>query len=317
MTAPMFHVKVPATSANLGPGFDCLGIALGLFNEMTLTSNRAFQVEITGEACDLLPTDRTNTVVQAIDVLLDEVDATKVPRDFHLLLKNSIPVGSGLGSSASAIVGGLLLGSALIKHYEPSKEPAKRRLLELASALEGHPDNVSPALYGGASLTWQEEGELRYIPVPTPAALSFVVATPYFALPTEMSRQVVPLQVSRADAVYNIAQASRLMIALCTGQLHLLRGGYGDRLHEPYRQRLIPGFQDVARAAIRKGALATTLSGAGPSLLAWCDDERIAWTVADEMTIVWREHGIPCRTDVFAVWQAATTAETYTENAST
>lgn len=305
--APLFSVKVPATSANLGPGFDCLGIAIGLFNEMTLRIQPAFEIEMTGIASDALPKDRTNAVVQAIDTILADAEAVHVPRNFRLHLNNHIPVGSGLGSSASAIVGGLLLGQALIAYYEPEKTPNRRRILELAAAIEGHPDNVSPALFGGASLTWlDDEGELRYIRVPTPSGLFFVVATPSFALPTEISRQVVPTQVARADAVFNIAQASRLMIALCTGDLQLLRGGYGDRLHEPFRKKLIPGFHEVAHAAHIKGALATTLSGAGPSLFAWCDAERTAWQVADEMTLTWREHGIPCRTDVFSAWQSET-----------
>ena len=122
---------------------------------------------------------------------------------------------------------------------------------------------------------------------------------PYFTLHTEQSRTVVPSTVTRADAVYNIAQASRLTLALCTGNLELLRGGFSDRLHEPYRRSLVPGYDDVRHAALRSGALALTLSGAGPSLLAWCTDEVAAWQVADQMTLSWRENGIPCRTEVY------------------
>jgi homoserine kinase len=309
MSQYRIEVRVPATSANLGPGFDCLGIALNLFNTMTLISDCPFEVIIQGEAADQLPTTRKNVVVQAIDRVLQYVHAQLVPRDFRLILQNDIPVAAGLGSSASAIVGGLLLGNALVASYEPEKRLGKKDILALATQIEGHPDNVSPALFGGGSLTWQEATDLRYIRFPVPSSLHFVVATPYFPLLTETSRSVVPVRVERMDAVYNIAQASRLMIALCTGNLDLLRGGFGDKLHEPYRRALIPGCPDVQKSAIRGGALATTLSGAGPSLLAWCDSPESAWNVADEMTLAWREHGIPCRTEVFTVCNRETEAE--------
>jgi homoserine kinase len=302
-------VSVPATSANLGPGFDCLGIALNLFNTMKLVSNSPFEVVIKGEAADQLPRTRENAVVQAIDRILEYVQAESVPRDFRLILQNDIPVAAGLGSSASAIVGGLMLGNGLVACYEPEKCLSSKDILALATQIEGHPDNVSPAIFGGGSLTWQDATDLRYIRFPVPSSLHFVVATPYFPLLTETSRSVVPVRVERADAVYNIAQASRLMIALCTGNLDLLRGGFGDRLHEPYRRALIPGCPEVQKSAIRGGAIATTLSGAGPSLLAWCDSSESAWSVADEMTLAWREHGIPCRTEVFSTCNRETEVE--------
>ncbi len=306
MSLVKFKVDVPATSANLGPGFDCLGIALQLFNHMTLVPNDSFEVQIEGEAAEQLPTTRENVVVKAIDRVIDYVRAEKVPREYRLVLQNDIPVAAGLGSSASAIVGGLLLGNTLVAHFEPQRQLTKKQILGLATEIEGHPDNVSSAIFGGGSLTWQDGTDLRYVKIPLPASLWFVVATPYFQLLTETSRHVVPIKVDRADAVYNIAQASRLMIALCTGDLNLLRGGFGDKLHEPYRRALIPGCQEVQRAAVRGGAVATTLSGAGPSLLAWCDSNDIAWKVADEMTLAWREHGIPCRTEVFSACNAET-----------
>lgn len=307
MTAPKFSVKVPATSANLGPGFDCLGIALELHNELTVYCEEPFAIELQGASLQSLPLDRSNTVVQAMDKLFDFVSVQAVPRDFRLVLDNHIPIAAGLGSSASAIVGGLMLANAMVAHYEPNRQVTQREILALATEMEGHPDNVSPAIYGGASLTWMDtNAELRYIPIPLPDSLYFVVATPYFPLLTEKSRYVVPLTVSRGDAVYNIAQTARLMIALTTNQLDLLRGGFGDKLHEPYRRPLIPGCQEVQRAAVRAGALTTTLSGAGPSLLAWSDSETLAWKIADEMTLTWRELGIPCDTDVFRAWMQPT-----------
>jgi homoserine kinase len=304
--SPQFQVRVPATSANLGPGFDCLGIALCLFNEMTLVVDEPFSVTIYGEAENELPRDASNSVVQSIRTLLSRVGATQVPTEWRVILDNHIPIASGLGSSASAIVGGLLLANAMVAHYQPALALSTMELLRLATELEGHPDNVSPALFGGGSLTWFDVEELRYTAFPLPEELVFVVATPYFPLRTEVSRQVLPKTVSRADAVFNIAQTARLMIALSTHQLRLLRGGFGDKLHEPYRLPLIPGCLDVRRAALVAGALTTTLSGSGPSQLAWCDSEVTARQVADTMTLTWRENGMPCRTDLYHACQTPT-----------
>lgn len=293
-----FRVRVPATSANLGPGFDCMGLALDVYNEMSVETGRPFSIEITGESANLLPTTRENAVVQAMEALFARISGPEVDREWRLTLDNHIPVASGLGSSASAIVGGLLLANELVT--AAGGQPFTRReLLDLAVELEGHPDNVAPALTGGASLSYVDENGTHTIGIPVPEKLCFVVAVPYFTLHTEQSRTVVPSTVSRADAVFNIAQASRLTLALCTGNLELLRGGFADRLHEPYRRSLVPGYDDVRHAALRSGALALTLSGAGPSLLAWCTDEVVAWQVADQMTLSWREHGIPCRTEVY------------------
>jgi homoserine kinase len=306
MAGPVFHVQVPATSANLGPGFDCMGIALNVFNELTLRVGRPFAIHISGESASLLPRDRTNAVVQAMERLFERAGSDKIPREFELTLHNRIPVAAGLGSSASAIVGGLLLANALVAYYDPGKALRPSDLLALAVDIEGHPDNVAPALRGGAVLTCQDDNGLHTFAIPVPEHLCFVVAVPYFTLRTEESRTVVPSQVSRQDAVHNIAQAARLTLALATGNLDLLRGGFGDRLHEPYRLSLIPGYHEVKRAASRAGAITTTLSGAGPSMLAWCDSEYTAWQVADQMTLTWREHGVPCRTEVYQVCRRET-----------
>lgn len=305
--APSFTVQVPATSANLGPGFDCMGVALNLFNEMTVEAERPFEVDIEGESASLLPTNRDNAVVQTMQVLFDRVGAAAIP-DFKLRLVNRIPVASGLGSSATAIVGGLLLANALVEWYEPKRALSRTELQDLATELEGHPDNVTPALRGGACLICNDDkGGSQTFAIPVPDNLFFVVAVPYFMLPTKESRNVVPMTVPREDAVYNISQAARLALALGTGQLDILRGGFGDKLHEPYRRSLVPGWKDVHQKAIRAGAIATTLSGAGPSMLAWCDDESTAWQVADQMTLTWREHNIPARTEVYQASAKETT----------
>lgn len=304
-----FTVRVPATSANLGPGFDCMGIALNLFNEMTVEVGVPFSVVIEGESSSLLPANRENTVVKTMFTVFERTQSTQVPQDWRLTLTNHIPVASGLGSSATAIVGGILLANAMLEQYDPTRAMTRAGQLQLAAELEGHPDNVTPAMQGGACLICVDDHGAQTFPLPIPDHLFFVVAIPYFMLPTEESRNVVPRSVSRADAVYNVSQAARLVLALSSGQLEMLRIGFGDRLHEPYRRALIPGFAEVHKAATRAGAVTTTLSGAGPSVLAWCDNEAAAWQVADQMTLTWREHNVPCRTDVYQACKTETRVE--------
>lgn len=300
MTSGMrLSVRVPATSANLGPGFDCMGLALQLFNQFELTTGHPFALELEGESASLLPTDRSNVVVETMDRLFDTVGSTKAPRAWQLKMVNRIPVGSGLGSSAAAIVGGLLLANELLALFDPDRALTAQGLLQLATAIEGHPDNVTPALQGGACLSCPDGNAMHTFAIPIPTSLHFVVAVPYFALYTEESRKVVPQQLARADVVFNVAQAARLTLALTSGNLSILRHGFGDKLHEPYREPLIIGYAEVKKAALRAGALAVTLSGAGPSMLGWCDEEHVAWQVADQMTLAWREHGIPCRAEVY------------------
>ncbi len=304
-----FQVQVPATSANLGPGFDCMGIALTLYNDMAIEVGVPFAVELFGESSNLLPTDRSNAVVLAMDTLLNRVQSDRVPREWKVVCHNRIPVGAGLGSSASAIVGGLLLANALVSYFDPPRALSRADLLKIATEMEGHPDNVAPAFEGGGCLSCPDDQGHRTIPLPIPMNLHFVVAVPYFTLLTEESRRVLPQNISRRDAVYNVAQASRLTLALATGDLSLLKGGFGDRLHEPYRKALIPGYADVRRSALQAGAITTTLSGAGPSMLAWCDDEKVAWRVADQMTLAWREHNVPCRSEVFSISRQPTSVK--------
>lgn len=302
-------VRVPATSANLGPGFDCLGLALDLFNAFTLVLDDPFRIEVTGESAERLPRGEENVVVQAIRRVLQDAGlaAQSLPA-FSLHLDNQIPVSSGLGSSASAIVGGLVLGNALVREVAPHKELPLDRILAIATEIEGHPDNVAPALFGGGVLAFHDKAGLRTTPVPIPRELRFVAATPDFALSTEQARKVLPATYPRAEVVENIAQCARLMLALSTNDLDLLRGGLVDYLHEPYRRPLVPGAREVASAAVEAGAFAVTISGAGPTLLAWSTAEH-AITVADEMTLAWLNAGVPCRTLVLEPALCATTAQ--------
>ncbi|RIV26102.1 homoserine kinase [Alicyclobacillaceae bacterium I2511] len=295
---PRMRVRVPATTANLGPGFDSMGLALDLFNTVELYLNRSFTVTIHGESARLLPTDRSNVIVHTIDIVLEQSGTSKVPHNWDLHLDNQVPVASGLGSSATAIVSGLMLGNALLQHFDPARAYGENKLLAMAVDLEGHPDNVTPAMLGGAWLSVTEGGGPRSFPLPLPERLCFAVAVPNFPLRTEDARRVLPSHVPLTDAAANSAQAARLVLALSQDKLDWLRGSFRDYLHEQYRQNLIPGFVAVRKAALRAGALTTTLSGAGPTLLAWCDSNQIATQVADAMTLAWRESNVECATFV-------------------
>lgn len=316
MTAPMrsFHVEVPATTANLGPGFDCLGLALQLHNTFEVRLNSPFAIEVTGESADSLPKSDDNVVIRSMRTAIETAGrALSDFPSFALHLDNQIPVSSGLGSSASAIVGGLLLGNALVEHFYPGASLTRECILDLATDIEGHPDNVAPALMGGAVLAFHDKVGLRTTSIPIPSDLRFVAATPDFALSTEMARGVLPKDYPRSDVIENVSQCARLILALTKPDLDLLRGGLVDKIHEPYRKPLVAGADEVEHAAMTTGAFAVTLSGAGPTLLAWCKSDT-ATRVADEMTLAWRNYGISCRALVLQPVMSPTTVTWYDES---
>lgn len=288
-------VRVPATSANLGPGFDCLGMALDLHNTFKLFMHQPFAIEVAGESAERLPKTTDNVIVKAMHRVFRNVgiEPSQMP-SFALHVENQIPVSSGLGSSASAIVGGVVLGNSMVQLVRPELALHRDKLLAIATEIEGHPDNVAPALLGGGVLAFYDRAGLRTTPIPIPQDIRFVAATPNFALSTDMARRVLPTHYKRSDVVENVAQCARLMLALTKPDLDLLRGGLIDHLHEPYRRPLVPGADEVVTAAMEAGAYAVTLSGAGPTLLAWCRPDH-AVTIADEMTLAWLTAGTPCR----------------------
>lgn len=255
-------VTVPATTANLGPGFDCLGLALTLYNQVTFTDAAAtFAIHISGEGADWLPTDESNLVWQAAQRLFEVVG--KWPSGTHIELENGIPAGSGLGSSAAAVVAGLVAANTLV-----GGGLSRHELLELATEIEGHPDNVAPALFGGLTLINQTESglHLECIPVPT---LTAVIVLPDFTLPTAQARAALPAQITRQDAIFNIGRMGLLVRALQAGDHDKLRLAMQDRLHQPYRLPLVPGLVEAFAAAYSSGASGVALSGAGPSLIAF------------------------------------------------
>ncbi|MBX6771876.1 MAG: homoserine kinase [Chloroflexi bacterium] len=257
----MIIARVPATSANLGAGFDCLGIALDLYNDVALLPDRPFRVEVLGEGSDTLPRDRSNLAARTV-LRFFEILGRPSP-SFQLRLTNRIPLTGGLGSSSTAIVGALLVANRLAGDPLGPDE-----LLRLAVEIEGHPDNVAPALLGGLVLSVIADGRVVTARIPVPPDLRGVLFIPGFTISTRDARRRLPRRVSLEDAVFNIGRSSLLVAAMTTGRLELLRVATQDRLHQPYRQVLFPAMPLLFDAALKAGALGVWLSGAGSALMA-------------------------------------------------
>jgi homoserine kinase len=255
------RVTVPATSANVGPGFDVLGIALALHNVVELSEADDVTVDVEGEGQASLPRDEQNLVVRGARLVYE---AVKRPfGGLRVRQRNRIPPSRGLGSSASAWLAGILGANALLG------DPLDREaVMDLAVEREGHPDNLAAALHGGLTATcW--DAELRaVVALPAPTELEFAVLVPAFEASTHAARAALPPSYARAEAVYNVGRVALLVAAWSRGRWDLVGRAMGDRLHQPYRARaLFPWLEDVLGAARAAGALGAALSGAGPSVL--------------------------------------------------
>jgi homoserine kinase len=253
------RVSAPASSANLGPGYDCLGVALPLRNAVEVERRPgALEVTVLGEGEGVLPCDAMNLVVRSFAAVWDG------PLDgLAFRMRNEVPLQSGMGSSSAAIVTGLAAGLALAGRPHGSDE-----LIALAAPIEGHPDNVAAAIAGGFTLALDgAEPLLRRIE--PPGGLAFVLVVPDHELGTEESRKSLRPDVPRADAVYSLQRASLLVLALASGDLDALPRALDDRLHQPDRAALTPMFCELQEHLPALGAFGCTLSGAGPSTLVW------------------------------------------------
>ena len=285
-SAPHVSVTVPATTANLGPGFDCLGAALALYNRFrfTLTPDQTYSITTTGLAADRVVTDDRNLAYRAFLYFYQQIN--QVPPSVHLAIQLGVPLARGLGSSATAIVGGLVGANALA-----GSPLSQAEIMALAIDLEGHPDNVVPALLGGCRLAARSDADWTICDIPWHRDLVPVVATPDFELSTAEARRVLPATYERQDAIFNAAHLGLLLRGLQAGEADWLRTALQDRIHQPYRQPLIAGYGAVQAAALEAGAYGLVISGAGPSLLALTHSAQ-AIAVQSAMQSAWQNSGI-------------------------
>jgi len=281
-------ISVPATSANLGPGFDALGLALDLWNETTVTPAKEFAVKVTGEGADRLTSGRNNLIVRAAQRLAEHTRKPLPP--FHAESVNQIPLSSGMGSSSAAILTGLLAGNTLLEH-----PLSKEEILNLASEMEGHPDNVAPALLGGlvVSMIDTEAGKVIAHQIPMAMDLHITIVLPDFYITTKQARAALPKRISMKNAVHNISRAVLVTEAFRTGNLNLLGKAMTDTLHQPYRLKLIPGANTALEVAKEAGADAVALSGAGPSLIAFSSKAEAG--IGESMKRVFEAAGLAAR----------------------
>ena len=263
-------VKVPATSANLGPGFDCLGIALPIYNEITVEETvmpgSGIQINIIDEndSNDIMsiPKDENNIAFKAIDLLYNFIGQTA--SDLKITIKTEIPVTRGLGSSASVIVGGLIAANKLLG--EPADDDV---LLSIASEVEGHPDNVTPAMFGGFCISsLEEDGSVVYSKVEWPDDWKLTVIIPDYELDTAIARSVLPENISLQDAAFNIRKCALLVDSVYRKDAENMKKSLKDKLHQPYREKLIKGFKELSEFLDDKeDILGCVVSGAGPTIL--------------------------------------------------
>ena len=258
------RVIVPATSANCGPGFDVLGAACNLYNEFTYElTERGFELEVTGEGSGRLHASGKNLAFLAFFRLWNELTDRRYT-GLKVTMHNRIPLSRGLGSSSTAIVAGLMAAN-----YLTGSTLTRQQLVDYATEIEGHPDNVAPALLGGFTVSYMSHGKaasLRFVPK---KPLSFIAAVPAEPLSTARARQAIPEMVSHKDAVFNAGRSALLVSALLTGEYKFLPDALEDRLHQPYRMPLINGTQAVFKAARNAGAYGAIISGAGSTLMAY------------------------------------------------
>ncbi|MBO5447556.1 homoserine kinase [bacterium] len=266
-------VKVPATSANLGPGFDCMGIALPIYNtvtiEETVLPGTGVEINVIADSDAIdpmslshIPLDENSIIYKAVELLYNSIGQT--PSELKITIHSSIPVTRGLGSSSSVIVGALLAANELLGR--PADEAA---LLSIATEIEGHPDNVAPAILGGLIIAAQEDdGSVTYRKLEWPEEWAITVCVPDFELATEIARSVLPKEVPMKDAIFNAQRLAMLMYAVNTKDSELMKTALKDRLHQPYRMKLIPGLDKIMDNLKHiEDVLGCVISGAGSTIL--------------------------------------------------
>lgn len=295
-------VTVPGTTSNVGPGFDCLGAALTLYNRFQFTrAESGLQIDVTGAEADRVVLDESNLAYKSFLKFFDHI-GKPVP-GLHLSIELQVPLSRGLGSSATAIVGGLVGANVLA-----GSPLTQEQVMELAIAIEGHPDNVVPALLGGCRLAAESDGEWTICELPCHPDIAFVLGVPDFEVSTAEARRVLPQEYSRADAIFNMAHLGLLVRALETGNADWLRSALKDRIHQPYRKSLMHGFDAVREGAIAAGAYELVISGAGPTLLAIAHPSQ-GVPIAQAMQAAWATQSIQSEVKVLKIDSTGTQIE--------
>lgn len=253
----MIKIKIPATSANLGPGFDTLGLALNLYNTFEFYETK-MGLEIIG--CEDIHNNDNNLIYTSMLKTFEEIDY--YPRGIKIIIESNIPISRGLGSSAACILGGVMGANELAGSPLSIDE-----VFKIATEIEGHPDNIAPALFGGLVVSVTDDNQIYHNKVDVVSGIKFVALIPDFTLSTKSAREVLPSNIPYKDAVYNVGRVSLLTSALNNGRFDLLKVALKDRLHQPYRGKLILGFNEVIKKCYELNCLGAYLSGAGPTIM--------------------------------------------------
>lgn len=262
----MVKVKVPATIANLGPGFDTVGVAVSLFNIIEMDFSEEIKIEVINEGEGFLPKNELNLVYQSAKKVMERFGLEK---KLHIKLTNNIPLARGLGSSAAAIIGGIVAANELLGSPLSMDE-----IIKMATNIEGHPDNVVPAYLGGFTVSLFDGENVFYKKFDLPEKeLCFVVAVPQFHLKTSDARKVLPEKISLKDAVYNMSRTALFVACVAQKDFSFLDVLCKDKLHQPYRSSLIPGMEEILNKGMENGLLNVFLSGAGPSIAGICHEK--------------------------------------------
>ncbi len=256
----MIRVRVPATSANMGAGFDCLGVAVNLYNRIELSETDA-GLEIIMKNAGYAPQNEDNLIYRAAKRVFDEVGYKA--RGLRIVQSSQIPMTRGLGSSSACIIGGMLAANAISGRTLPYGG-----ILDLAAEMEGHPDNVTPALYGGFCAACMEDGHVVSKSLKLKSDISFAVMIPDYFLRTKLSRTALPEMIPHKTAAFNVGRAALMAMALADGDYSVLKTASEDALHQPYRREYIEGMDSVFKKAYELGARAVWLSGSGPAIMA-------------------------------------------------
>jgi homoserine kinase len=286
---PSFSIKVPASTSNLGPGFDTIGLALDLYNTYSFetidSEDNSSLIYSSNLSEDEVPYSKDNLVYRAYEYLFTR-EALKIP-SVKIHFEAGIPTTGGFGSSSTAILAGLMAANKILGgKYDQEK------ILKIGTQLDGHPDNISPALLGGLIVCIYANKELNYVKLPWDQSLFFVVLTPDFKVPTAKARAILPSMVEFQDAVFNVGYSSLLVAALASKNTEVLKQCFKDRLHQHYRAQLVPGMQYVLDLGVEAGAIGTMLSGAGSTLLAVVDNEDKAHSIGKAMQTAWLQSSV-------------------------